>query len=194
MRAVAACALVSNACLSVCQCRRGQRQLRVHARHVHARRVTASAGRCAVLNCLHRYIAESALGIVCPMSRVQQGGSQAVKTDSGLLPEFHLHIQLSRTFCDTSPAGDIFNIMPRRRLSAAVCFSPFHAALTNRFMRSSSAVAKGKLAVERSRYRRVSVPAPCTLAPWQHKRDKATPSPRAPRGDLCTFCLQLNVP
>ena len=32
------------------------------------------------------------------MSRVQQGDSQAVKTDSGLLPEFHLHNAVFRNF------------------------------------------------------------------------------------------------
>ena len=35
---------------------------------------------------------ESALGIDCPLVRVQQGGSKAVKTDCGLLPDFHLRL------------------------------------------------------------------------------------------------------
>ena len=33
---------------------------------------------------------ESALGIDCPLVRLQQGGSKAVKTDSGLLPDFQI--------------------------------------------------------------------------------------------------------
>ena len=82
---------------------------------------------CAVLNCLHRYIArQSSLEIVCSMSRVQQGGSQAVKTDSGLLPKFHLHIQFSDFAIFIKYKFYNTHKNSRRRLSAAVRFSSFH--------------------------------------------------------------------
>ena len=47
---------------------------------------------------------ESVLGIDCPLVGVQQGGSQAVKTDSGLLPEFAISVSL----CDHARVGAPF--------------------------------------------------------------------------------------
>ena len=73
---------------------RGQRQHRVMV----CTREPAGSRVCAGGAELLIDVSARAMGIACPMSRVQQGGSQAVKTDSGLLPEFHLHMQLSRTF------------------------------------------------------------------------------------------------
>ena len=77
------------------------------------------------------------------MFREQQGGSLAVKTDSGLLPEFHhsalplVHIQLSvlhvRVFMDHAVSAYIFfalnlNTIFMRHVETFVSCDPFHAA------------------------------------------------------------------